>query len=135
MTAMPRAMPILIPAMLLLAACTPATTGAASAPIVPVAPTSAATTPPPAESVATVSTSAAMPPAAGTPAADSTRASAGQGRISGAIRDGNRPPPALRVCATPVGGGTPTCIETQQGSRDYQIDVTPGRYYLLGLRN
>lgn len=66
-------------------------------------------------------------PEATTPAVDSNRAS-----IRGAIRDGNRPPPALRVCATPVDGGTPTCIDTQEGVHDYRIEVAPGRYYLLG---
>ena len=52
--------------------------------------------------------------------------------ISGAIRDGNRPPPALRVCATPVDCGSPTCIETAEGAREYSIEVTPWNYYLLG---
>ncbi len=66
-------------------------------------------------------------PTAEAPAATSATAS-----ISGEIRDGNRPPPALRVCATPMGGGAPTCIDTAQGARDYRIEVAPGRYYLLG---
>lgn len=63
----------------------------------------------------------------GKPATELTGAS-----ISGAIRDGNRPPPALRVCATPVDGGAPTCIETAEGAREYRIELTPGSYYLLG---
>jgi hypothetical protein len=61
------------------------------------------------------------------PAAESTGAS-----IGGAIRNGNRPSPALRVCATPVNGGTPTCIDTAEGAREYRVEVAPGRYYLLG---
>ena len=127
MNTMPRAMPMLVPAMLLLAACAPATTDAATTPISPATTASAAATTPPVAPLATSAT-----PAASAPAADSSRASSGQGRISGAIRDGNRPPPALRVCATPAGGGKPTCIDTQQGAREYRIDVAPGRYYLLG---
>ncbi len=62
-----------------------------------------------------------------TPVAESTGAS-----IRGAIREGNRPPPALRVCATPVAGGTPTCIDTPSGATQYRVEVAPGRYYLLG---
>jgi hypothetical protein len=127
MNAMPRAMPMLVPAMLLLAACTPATTDTAATPARPAAMASAAATPSPAESHPASST-----PVASAPAADVSRASSGSGSISGAIRDGNRPPPALRVCATPVGGGAPTCVETRRGAREYQIDVAPGRYYVLG---
>ena len=131
MNTMPRALPILIPAMLMLAACAPATTDAATAPltasITPAATTSAAATPPAAESV-----EASPTPIVPAPSDDSAPANASRASISGAIRDGNRPPPALRVCATPVGGGTPTCIETPQGARNFQIDVAPGRYYLLG---
>ncbi len=127
MNTMPRAMPMLVPAMLLLAACAPVTTDAANTPISPATTASAAATTPPVARNATAAT-----PAASAPAADSSRASSGQGNISGAIRDGNRPPPALRVCATPVGGGTPTCVDTPQGARDYRIDVAPGRYYVLG---
>ncbi|MEO6227072.1 MAG: hypothetical protein ABIO61_04335 [Thermomonas sp.] len=131
MNSMPRAMPILIPAMLLLAACAPTTTEAVNAPRSPVATTTETGTPPPVERTE-ASPNSKPAPAANAPTADSRRASAGRASISGAIRDGNRPPPALRVCATPVGGGTATCIETQQGAREYRIDVAPGRYYLLG---
>lgn len=127
MNTLPRAIPMLVPAMLLLAACAPASTDAATPPISPVATASVAATPPPAESIAALPT-----PAARTPVADQHRASSGRGSISGAIREGNRAPPALRVCATPVGGGTPTCVDTPQGARDYRIDVAPGRYYVLG---
>lgn len=52
--------------------------------------------------------------------------------ISGAIREGNRPPPALRICAQPVAGGAATCIESAAGATTYRIGVAPGRYYLLG---
>jgi hypothetical protein len=52
--------------------------------------------------------------------------------IRGAIRDGNRPPPALRICAHPVGGGVPTCTDSPAGATDYRIGVEPGRYYLMG---
>lgn len=126
MNPVPSAMPILVPAMLLLAACAPATPDA-SMPPPPAAATSSATTPPPVER-----TPASPAPTASAPAADSNRTSPGQASISGAIYDGNRTPPALRVCATPVDGGTPTCIETPRGAREYRIDVAPGRYYLLG---
>ncbi len=70
-------------------------------------------------------------PASSTPTDTPAAGSAGAS-ISGAIRNGNRPPPALRVCATPVTGGTPTCIQTEDGAREYRIDVAPGRYYLMG---
>ena len=52
--------------------------------------------------------------------------------IRGAIRDGNRPPPALRICAHPVAGGAATCIDSPAGARAYRIAVAPGSYYLLG---
>lgn len=130
MNAMPRAVPILIPAMLLLAACAPTTTDAVNAPRSPVAATTETGTPPPVER--TQASPNSKPAPADAQAADSRGASAGRASISGAIRDGNRAPPALRVCATPLGGGTATCIDTQQGAREYRIDVAPGRYYLLG---
>ena len=125
MNAMPRAIPMLVPAMLMLAACAPATE--ASTPPAPTA--NAAAAPAPASPTATPATSAsrATPSSSDASSTDEKRTS-----ISGAIRDGNRAPPALRVCATPVGGGKPTCIETQQGASQYRIDVAPGNYYLLG---
>lgn len=124
MSVMPRSMPMLVPAMLMLSACAPTMPHAASAGPVTEATAEPASTPapPPTEHAEQARASAAS-----APAADSSVAS-----IRGAIRDGNRPPPALRVCATPVGGGTPTCIDTRQGAREYRIDVAPGRYYLLG---
>ena len=42
------------------------------------------------------------------------------------------PPPALRICAHPVGGGAPTCTDSPAGSGDYRLGVAPGRYYLMG---
>lgn len=52
--------------------------------------------------------------------------------IAGDIRDGNRPPPALRVCAHPLDGGTPTCIDTAAGATSYRIEVAAGRYVVAG---
>ena len=72
----------------------------------------------------------APPAAAADPAA--TPATATGASIRGAIRDGNRPPPALRICAHPVGGGAPTCTDSPAGSGDYRLGVAPGRYYLMG---
>lgn len=56
----------------------------------------------------------------------------GDASIAGSIRVGNRPPPAMRICAHPVDAGRPTCIASAEGARDYRIDVSPGRYVLLG---
>ena len=52
--------------------------------------------------------------------------------IEGSIRDGNRPPPALRVCAHPLDGGTPTCVATAAGATSYRIAVAAGRYVVAG---
>ena len=65
-------------------------------------------------------------------AADAAEANAPRATISGAIREGNRPPPALRICAHPLAGGTPTCTESPAGATGYRIAVAPGRYYLMG---
>ena len=46
-------------------------------------------------------------PASTSPPAPSVQANGG---IEGAIRDGNRAPPALRVCAHPVDGGKPVQV-------------------------
>ena len=51
--------------------------------------------------------------------------------ISGAIRDGNRPPPALRICAHPSAGGTPTCVEGAAGATSYRIALAPGRHVVV----
>lgn len=52
--------------------------------------------------------------------------------IEGAIREGNRPPPALRVCAHPLDGGKPTCTDTATGATSYRIEVAAGRYIVAG---
>lgn len=125
-------MPLFVPAALLLAACTPTATDATGAPMTATAKANPAAasppSPPPAPSASTASPSEQAPkPATEAPAAEPASAS-----ISGAIRDGNRAPPALRVCATPVDGGAATCIDTVEGTRMYRVEVAPGRYYLLG---
>lgn len=117
-------LPILVPAVLMLAACTPTASDAASSPKTGMAETKPATAP---STAAGTQVESAARPSTDARVVEPTGAS-----ISGAIRDGNRPPPALRVCATPVAGGASTCIDTREGARDYRIAVTPGRYYLLG---
>lgn len=66
------------------------------------------------------------------PAVDAAESTTQRATIRGAIRDGNRPPPALRICAHPLAGGAPTCTESPPGATDYRIVVAPGRYYLMG---
>jgi hypothetical protein len=66
------------------------------------------------------------------PAAEAVEATASGTTIRGAIRDGNRPPPALRICAHPLAGGAPTCMDSPAGATDYRLRVAPGRYYLMG---
>ena len=62
-----------------------------------------------------------------------TPASAGSASISGAMRVGNQAPPALRVCAMPVAGGSSRCIQTPAGASSYRIDgLAAGRYYVVG---
>lgn len=121
---MPR--PLLLPAViaLSLAACSPPPAPAASpAPATsPAAPVAAAAVAP---AVSAASVPAAAPAADPVPAAQSAS-------IAGAIRDGNRPLPALRVCAHPADGGTPTCIETAAGATSYRIEVAAGRYLVAG---
>ncbi len=107
-----------LPMALLLVACAPTSNKASSAP------TTGVTAAPP--------TPASQAEPAETPPTNTPEVRPAGARISGAIRDGNRAPPALRICATPVDGGTPTCMETAEGALDYRIDVAPGRYYLLG---
>lgn len=111
-------LPLLLLAALPLGACTSAT----NAPLPAAAPS---TSPVPAAPA-----SAEAPATA--PTADPAAATAPRATISGAIRDGNRPPPALRICAHPLAGGAPTCTESPAGATDYRIGVAPGRYYLLG---
>ncbi len=114
-----------VPMALSLAACVPTSTDSTSAPATAVVATKPASAQAPITPMPPIENTSATP--TNTPAAGSASAS-----ISGAIRDGNRAPPALRVCATPIDGGTPTCIDTTQGAREYRIEVAPGRYYLLG---
>ena len=52
--------------------------------------------------------------------------------ITGAIREGNRPPPALRVCAHSLDGGNQACIDTAAGASVYRIEVEAGRYVIAG---
>lgn len=113
-------LPLVLLAALPLGGCTsatnaPARAAAASASPAPASPAAdAAQTPPP-------------------PAADAPEATAPRGAtIRGAIRDGNRPPPALRICAHPLAGGAPTCTESAAGATGYTLGVAPGRYYLMG---
>ncbi|GHC03845.1 hypothetical protein [Thermomonas carbonis] len=118
--------PLLLPAViaLSLAACSsPAALPAAAAPAAPpVAPAAIA----PAE---VVPSATPAPPAASSESASATAAGSA---IEGNIREGNRPPPALRVCAHPLDGGTPTCIDTAVGATSYRIEVAAGRYVVAG---
>ena len=62
-----------------------------------------------------------------------TPASAGSASISGEIRVGNEPAPALRVCAMPIGGGASHCIQVAAGATRYRIDgLAAGRYHVVG---
>ena len=110
----------LLSAALPLSACSPA----ADAP----PPTTAAT---PATPASTAPAPAGEPPVSATPAG-TPLAGNGGASIGGAIRDGNRPPPALRICAHPHGGGAPTCTDSPAAANAYRIEVAPGRYYLMG---
>ena len=78
---------------------------------------------------------AAPPPATGRaapPAAPADAAPAADGAsIAGAIRDGNRAPPALRVCAHPLDGGKPRCLDTAPGATAYRLALAPGRYVVV----
>jgi hypothetical protein len=59
---------------------------------------------------------------------------AGGASIAGAVTAlGTRPAPALRVCAMPLSGGTPRCVDTAAGASGYRIDgLAAGRYRVLG---
>ena len=117
---MTRMLSILLFASLPLSACAPAADAPASG---------VATTPAPVAPVAPVATTAEAP---ATTDAEAPKPMHANASIAGAIRDGNRPPPALRVCAHPVAGGVPTCIDSPPGASDYRIEVAPGRYFLMG---
>lgn len=58
---------------------------------------------------------------------------AGSASVSGSITAlGTQPVPPLRVCATPVAGGAPRCVDTPAGADGYRIAALPaGRYHLL----
>lgn len=114
-----------VPMALSLAACVPTSADTASTPTAAVVATKPASSPAPITPITPIEN--ASLPLTNTPAAAAASTS-----IRGAIRDGNRAPPALRVCATPIDGGAPTCIDTAEGAREYRIEVAPGRYYLLG---
>ena len=59
--------------------------------------------------------------------------SAGSASVSGAIQLGNQAPPALRVCAMPVVGGSSRCVDTAAGATSYRIDgLAAGDYHLMG---
>ena len=121
---MPR--PLLLPAVIVLslAACSPPPAPASS-------PVPTASAPVPAEATPTSTAAPAATPAA--PAAPSQPVATPSGSaIEGAIRDGNRPPPALRVCAHPLDGGKPTCTDTATGATSYRIEVLAGRYVVAG---
>ena len=116
---MSRMLPILLFAALPLTACAPVATGSGSA----------SASPAPAPAAAPVPASA---PHASAEAPKADAPAVVKATIRGAIRDGNRPPPALRICAHPVAGGAPTCGDSPAGASAYRLDVAPGRYYLMG---
>lgn len=120
---MPRRLPALAILVLNLAACAQAPSEAMQANAV-AAPAAAASTP---TTVAEAGMSSN--PASTSPPAPSVQANGG---IEGAIRDGNRAPPALRVCAHPVDGGKPICIDIAAGATTYRVDVAAGRYVVAG---
>lgn len=115
----PHALSALLLASLPLAACSPA-------PAPPTIPGASAAGPIPAAPPAPAAARVAMPeaPADAAPAADGAS-------IAGAIRDGNRVPPALRVCAHPLDGGKPRCIDTAPGATAYRLALAPGRYVVV----
>lgn len=121
---MPR--PLLLPTViaLSLSACSPA-----PAPAAP--PASVSVTSPAAPLAAAPAPTVASAPAPGAEPADPVAAPSAS-TIAGGIREGNRPPPALRVCAHPLDGGKPTCIDTAAGATSYRIKVAAGRYVVAG---
>ena len=126
---MPRMLPLLLFAALPLSACAPE--AASTAP--PAEPASLPAAPVPTAPVpATIAPSQPPIPAATAKAPGPAAAGAASASIQGAIREGNRPPPALRICAHPVDGGAPTCADSPAGATEYRIAVAPGRYYLMG---
>ena len=65
---------------------------------------------------------------AGTPtdSTDGAADTAGGSSIAGDIQLGNQSVPAMRVCAHPVEGGSPTCVDSAMGATDYRVAVAPG---------
>jgi hypothetical protein len=62
-----------------------------------------------------------------------TSAMTGTASVSGDIGNGVDTPPALRVCAMPIGAGGGRCIDVPAGATSYRIDaLADGRYYLMG---
>ena len=121
---MPR--PLLLPTViaLSLSACSPA-----PAPAAP--PASVSVTSPAAPLAAAPGPTVASAPEPGAEPADPVAAPSAS-TIAGGIREGNRPPPALRVCAHPLDGGKPTCIDTAAGATSYRIEGAAGRYVVAG---
>lgn len=117
---MPRMLSLLLFATMPLSACAPAADAPVAAAPGPL-PAAAATEP--------LLPADAPAPDPGTEPAQPAHADAS---ISGEIREGNRSPPAMRICAHPVAGGAATCIDSPAGARAYRIAVAPDSYYLLG---
>ncbi len=113
----PHALSALLLASLPLAACSPA-----APPVMPAAGGAGPVQP---------ASSAAVAEPARSPAAADPAIAADGASIAGAIHDGNRAPPALRVCAHPLDGGKPTCIDTAAGATDYRMALAPGRYVVV----
>ena len=82
---------------------------------------------------ATTTEPTAQAPAIAATMGDAAQAPApGPAWIAGAILAGNRQSPALRACAHPLAGGAATCVAVAAGAGAYRIEVTPGRYHVLG---
>ncbi len=113
---MPRRLLLVATFVLGVSACTQVPSPAAPSPTPDAAAAAAAT--PEEASMPTDATATAPPPATG--------------GIEGAIRDGNRPSPALRICARPSRGGSPTCVDSAAGATSYRIALTAGRYVVSG---
>ena len=111
-------LPLLLLAALPLGGCSSATNG----PVPDATPAASPVPSAPARTEASVPAPAMEAAASATPGAT----------ISGAIHEGNRPPPALRICAHPLAGGAPICTESPAGATGYRIAVAPGRYHLMG---
>ena len=127
---MSRMLPILLCAALPLSACAPASSPGAPAGDAAAAPGAIPSPARPAADAASPMPQGA--PADATPAKRDPAPAAGGASIAGAIRDGNRAPPALHICALPVRGGAPSCVDSPAGARAYRLEVAPGRYRVLG---